>query len=59
MVTDRELGKTRLPLWAGGFVVLGTLCFWGMTLMVAVSGGWRLTWATRVAFHEGAEERVA
>lgn len=51
----RELTGT----YAGGFVVLGVLCFWGMSLMVAVSGGWRLTWAARDAFDERTEESLA
>ena len=39
MTTGRELGKTRLPLWAGGFVAL--ICF-------AILGlsGWR-EWEAR------------
>jgi NNP family nitrate/nitrite transporter-like MFS transporter len=54
------LGMTRdlTGSYAGGFVALAALCFWGMSLMVAVSGGWRLTWAARDAF-DGAEEPVA
>ena len=51
----RELTGT----YAGGFVVLAMLCFWGMSLMVAVSGGWRRTWAARDAFEDGAEESLA
>jgi NNP family nitrate/nitrite transporter-like MFS transporter len=45
--------------YAGGFVVLAVLCFWGMTLMVAVAGAWRLTWAANVSFDDGAEESLA
>lgn len=41
--------------YGGGFVVLAALCFWGMSLMVVVGGGWRLTWAARA----GAEESPA
>jgi len=31
--------------YAGGLLALVFLCLWGMTLVLAVSGGWRLTWA--------------
>ena len=34
--------------YAAGLVAFALLCVWGMTLIVAVSGGWRLTWAARV-----------
>ena len=51
----RELTGT----YAGGFVVLAFLCFWGMSLMVAVGGGWRSTWAARGAFDVGADESPA
>ncbi len=39
--------KDLTGTYASGFVVLAVLCLWGMTLMVAVSGAWRLTWAAR------------
>lgn len=42
--------------YAGGFVAVALLCFWGMGMMIAVGGAWRLTWA-RHAF--GVEESVA
>lgn len=32
--------------YASGLAVLAALCLWGMSLIVAVSGAWRLTWAT-------------
>lgn len=48
----RELTGT----YAGGFVAVALLCFWGMGMMIAVGGAWRLTWARR-AF--GVEESVA
>jgi NNP family nitrate/nitrite transporter-like MFS transporter len=48
----RELTGT----YAGGFVAVALLCFWGMGMMIAVGGAWRLTWA-RHAF--GVEESVA
>ena len=35
--------------FASGFVVLAVVCLWGMSLMVAVSGAWRTTWATSTA----------
>ena len=35
--------------YASGFVVLAVLCLWGMSLLVAVSGAWRLTWAAELA----------
>jgi NNP family nitrate/nitrite transporter-like MFS transporter len=44
--------------YAGGFVVLAVLCFWGMSLMIAVAGAWRLTWAAHVSFDD-AEESLA
>ncbi len=37
--------KDLTGTYASGFVVLAALCVWGMSLMVAVSGAWRLTWA--------------
>ena len=33
--------------YAIGLALLALVCLWGMTLIVAVSGTWRLTWATR------------
>src|SRR5882762_9430531 len=39
MVTSRELGKTRLPLWAAAFVVLICAAILGLS-------GWR-EWETR------------
>ena len=44
--------------FASGFVLLAFACVWGMTLVVAVSGGWRLTWAAREAFDAVADERA-
>jgi MFS transporter, NNP family, nitrate/nitrite transporter len=35
--------------WTAGFVVLAAVCLWGMTLLVAVKGAWRLTWAMPTA----------
>jgi hypothetical protein len=35
--------------WTSGFVVLAMVCLWGMSLMVAVKGTWRLTWATALS----------
>jgi NNP family nitrate/nitrite transporter-like MFS transporter len=32
--------------YASGLVLLAFACVWGLTLVVAVSGTWRLTWAT-------------
>ncbi len=37
--------KDLTGTYASGFVVLAVLCLWGMSLLVAVSGAWRLTWA--------------
>lgn len=37
--------KDATGSYAGGLLALVFLCLWGMTLVVAVSGGWRLTWA--------------
>ncbi|MFN8603054.1 MAG: MFS transporter [Candidatus Binatia bacterium] len=45
--------------YAGGFVVLAVLCFWGMSLMLAVAGGWRLTWAASRGFESAARESLA
>jgi NNP family nitrate/nitrite transporter-like MFS transporter len=39
--------KDLTGTYASGFVVLAVLCLWGMSLMVAVSGAWRLTWAAQ------------
>ena len=33
--------------WTTGFAVMAAVCLWGMSLMVAVKGGWQLTWATK------------
>ncbi|MCK1361500.1 sensor domain-containing diguanylate cyclase [Bradyrhizobium sp. 199] len=51
MVTSRELGKTRLPLWAAGFVVLICLAILGMS-------AWR-EWEAREADLRNAEIDVA
>jgi hypothetical protein len=40
-------------------VVLAVLCFWGMSLMLAVAGGWRLTWAASRGFESAARESLA
>jgi NNP family nitrate/nitrite transporter-like MFS transporter len=37
--------KDLTGTYASGFVVVAALCVWGMSLMIAVSGAWRLTWA--------------
>jgi NNP family nitrate/nitrite transporter-like MFS transporter len=37
--------KDLTGTYASGFVVLAVLCLWGMSLLVAVSGAWRMTWA--------------
>jgi NNP family nitrate/nitrite transporter-like MFS transporter len=42
--------KDLTGTYASGFVVLAVLCLWGMSLMVAVSGAWRLTWAAKAPF---------
>ena len=41
--------KDLTGTYASGFVVLAVLCLWGMSLLVAVSGAWRLTWAAELA----------
>lgn len=46
--------KDLTGTYASGFVVLAVLCVWGMSLMVAVSGAWRLTWAGRQSLQAGA-----
>ncbi|MBR0783961.1 sensor domain-containing diguanylate cyclase [Bradyrhizobium iriomotense] len=51
MVTSRELGKTRLPLWAAGFVVLICVTILGLS-------AWR-EWETRNADLRNAEIDVA
>jgi len=51
MVTDRELGKTRLPLWAAGFVVLICVAILGLSV-------WR-EWETHNADLRNAETDVA
>ena len=51
MVTSRELGKTRLPLWAAGFVALICLAILGLS-------GWR-EWETRNTELNNAEIDVA
>ncbi|UPK26349.1 sensor domain-containing diguanylate cyclase [Bradyrhizobium sp. 195] len=51
MVTSRELGKTRLPLWAAGFVVL--IC-----VAILALSAWR-EWEAREADLRNAEVDVA
>ncbi|WP_027552360.1 sensor domain-containing diguanylate cyclase [Bradyrhizobium sp. Cp5.3] len=51
MVTSRELGKTHLPLWAAGFVVL--IC-----VAILVLSGWR-EWEARNSELRNAEIDVA
>lgn len=51
MVTSRELGKTRLPLWAAGFVVLICVAILGLS-------AWR-EWEARNAELRNAEIDVA
>ncbi|AHY54915.1 diguanylate cyclase domain-containing protein [Bradyrhizobium japonicum] len=51
MVTNRELGKTRLPLWAGGFIVLICVAILGLSV-------WR-EWETHNADLRNAEIDVA
>ena len=51
MITDRELGKTRLPLWAAGFVMLTCVAILGLS-------AWR-EWETRNADLRNAEIDVA
>ena len=51
MVTSRELGKTRLPLWAAGFVVLICVAILGLS-------AWR-EWEAREADLRNAEVDVA
>ncbi|WFU24112.1 diguanylate cyclase [Bradyrhizobium sp. CB1717] len=51
MVTSRELGKTRLPLWAAGFVVLICVTILGLS-------AWR-EWETRNADLRNAEIDMA
>jgi len=41
--------KDLTGTYASGFVVLAVLCLWGMSLLVAVSGAWRMTWAASLA----------
>ena len=43
------LMKDLTGTYASGFVVLAALCLWGMSLLVAVSGAWRMTWAASLA----------
>jgi NNP family nitrate/nitrite transporter-like MFS transporter len=31
--------------WTAGFAVLAAVCIWAMTLVVAVTRSWKLTWA--------------
>ena len=33
--------------YAAGLAAFALVCVWGMTLVVAVSNGWRVTWAAR------------
>ena len=51
MIAGRELGKTRLPLWAAGFVVLICAAILGLS-------GWR-EWETRNTELKNAEIDVA
>ena len=51
MTTGRELGKTRLPLWAAGFVILTCFAILGLS-------GWR-EWETRNTELRNAEIDVA
>ena len=51
MIAGRELGKTRLPLWAAGFVVLICAAILGLS-------GWR-EWETRNTELKNAEIEVA
>jgi NNP family nitrate/nitrite transporter-like MFS transporter len=39
--------RDRTGTYATGLVLVALVCLWGMTLMVAVSGTWRLTWAAQ------------
>lgn len=45
--------KDLTGTYASGFLVLAALCLWGMSLLVAVSGVWRLTWAATLAPSRG------
>lgn len=40
--------KDLTGTYASGFVVLALLCVWGMSLLLAVSGVWRMTWAANL-----------
>ncbi len=40
----RDLAGT----YAAGLAVLSAISLWGMTLVLAVNGGWQLTWAARL-----------
>ena len=51
MTTGRDLGKTRLPIWAAGFVILTCFAILGLS-------GWR-EWETRNAELRNAEIDVA
>ena len=42
--------------WSAGFVALAAASLWGMSLLVAVKGAWRLTWATSVSGARAAPE---
>jgi len=33
--------------YASGLAVYAIVCVWGLTLLLAVRGGWSLTWARR------------
>jgi len=39
--------RDRTGTYATGLGLLALVCLWGMTLMLAVSGTWRRTWAAR------------
>ena len=44
--------------WTAGFAVLAAVCVWAMTLVVAVKGSWRLTWAMPVTSHTPGTSRA-
>ncbi len=41
--------KDLTGTYASGLFAFAAACVWGLTLVVAVSGGWRITWADRHA----------
>jgi NNP family nitrate/nitrite transporter-like MFS transporter len=45
--------KDLIGTYASGFVVLTLVCIWGMSLLIAVSGAWRLTWAAELSPSRG------